>query len=634
MKKSLGILLLLVLAGILLGAGGTYFVHLSTSTNNNDSSNKSRTAIETQRVEKVANMKVKEESTRDPISASTSQSVTAINDPALDKDSFQRKLTIYSYVAGLSERQVAKELLNSLDLASELSRRVLVELQTALIERLATLDPAAAMNFVTKQKDLGREYAAPNSWGLLHSDTLETTARPLRFVRSVFKEWALNDRDSAIRYAKSLKADVKTNALAGILASLTGEPLGTYRRIAKELGDEDQGLDFYLMSLSSKRIDDAKVIWDEIVTLIEPNDQNHLLALILNNVMKQWFQQDGMSVLDQVRSSALNEDLKSGVVAGLLRLAAKENPRQAFQYALKMPRQGVYYQPLYNVVYEWALSDPRAAYQATTGIKQSGPRENLQRHVVSVWATNEPYYFLENLESFPPQMRDSGSASALQSIAQTSPQEAAEIALEHIEGSFGALSYVPTQILQHWIAQDAEAAIQWVVHGPVSEEKRHTWVSALATNLVDTDPRRAFDIAVKQPIAEGTYMPALEAQIIGQIVMQDFDLAVELLPRVREGNSRAQAYSSVGNKYINLGQSSKAVDLGLKLSANEQAQYFQSIVYTWASVDASGLVESFKSLPTTEIRSSLAQTLTSQWMKDNFTEGQLEVLNQYLSDSD
>lgn len=632
MKKSLGILLLLVSSGILLGAGGTYFIHLSTSTDNNDSSNKSRAAIETQRAEKVASVKVKEESTRDPISASTSQSVTAINDPALDKDSFQRKLTIYSYVAGLTERQVAKELLNSVDLAPELSRRVLVELQTALLERLATLNPTAAMNFVTEQKDLGRDYAAPNSWGLRQSDILETPTRPLRFVRSVFKEWALNDRDSAIRDAKSLKADVKSNALAGILASLTGEPLSTYRHIAKELGDEDQGLDFYLMSFSSKRIDDAKTIWDEIVTLVEPNDHNHLLAL--NNVMKQWFQQDGMSVLDQVRSSALNEDLRRSVVDSLLRLAAKENPHQAFQYALNMPRQGVYNQPLYNVVYQWALSDPRAAYQATTGIKQSGPRENLQRHVVSVWATNEPYYFLENLESFPPQMRDSGSASALQTIAQTSPQEAAEIALKHIEGSFGALSYVPTQILQHWIAQDAEAAIQWVVNGPVSEEKRHAWVSALATNLVDTDPRRAFDIAVKQPIAEGTYMPALEAQIIGQIVMQDFDLAVELLPRVREGTSRSQAYSSVGNKYINLGQSSEAVDLGLKLTANEQAQYFQTIVYTWATVDASGLVESFKSLPTTEIRSNLAQTLTSQWMKDNFTEGQLEVLSQYLSDSD
>ncbi|MYD45450.1 MAG: hypothetical protein F4W92_03785 [Gammaproteobacteria bacterium] len=159
----------------------------------------------------------------------------------------------------------------------------------------------------------------------------------------------------------------------------------------------------------------------------------------------------------------------------------------------------------------------------------------------------------------------------------------------------------------------------------------------LATNLVHTDPRRAFDIALQQRILErvgGMYMPALEAQILGQIVYQDFDLAVELLPKKREGSSRSQVYTSVGSNYINLGQSSKAVDLGLKLTANERTQYFQSIAYTWASIDTSGLVESFKNLPTAKIRSNLARTLTSQWMEDNFTEAQLEVLESYLSDSD
>lgn len=635
MKKSLGILLLLVSSGIVLGGGGTYLVHLATSTNDNDTSSAPQTLLESQKNKEVATSRADADKTRAPNSTSNIQSSASIKDPSLEKDSFQRKLAIYSYVAGLSEQQVATELLRSVDHDLELSRSVLVELQTALVERLAALNPTSAMSFVTEQKDLGRDYVSLNSWGVQLSDTLGATTRSMPFIQSTFKEWAMSDRDTAIQNAKSLKAEVKNKALAGILESLSGEPLSMYRSVAKEFGDEEQGLDFYVMSFSSKHLDDAKVIWDEIVTLIKPNDENHLIAL--DNVTQQWFQQDGISVLDQVRSSALNEEVKRSAVVGLLLMAARENPHQAFQYALKMPNQGVYSQPLWNVVSVWAESDPQGAYQAATSIEQSGQRENLQRQVVSVWATNEPYYFLENLDSFPPQIRDLGSSSALQSIAKTSPQEAAEIALEQIDGGFGALSYVPTFILQHWIDQDTEAAIQWVLSGPVSEENRYSWVSALATNLVNTDPRRAFDIALQQPIPEnvgGMYMPALEAQILGQIVYQDFDLAVELLPKVREGNSRSQAYSSVGNKYINLGQSSKAVDLGLKLTANEQEQYFQNIVYTWATIDASSLVESFKNLPTAEIRSNLAQTLTSQWMKDNFTEAQLEVLESYLSDSE
>ena len=635
MKKSLGTLLLLVSAGVVLGGGGTYLVHLATATSDNDPSTVPRTTLSSQKNDEDSTTSTEADKTPDPISTSNNQSVSRINDPSLEKDSFQRKFTIYSYVAGLSEQQVAKELQRSMDHELELSRSVFVEFQTALIERLATLNPISAMTFVTEQRDLGRDFVTLNSWGARLSDSLGITTSSKPFVQRVFKEWALSDRESAIQNAKSLKADVKNNALAGILASLTDEPLTTYRTIAEELGDEELGLDFYVRSFSLRRVDDPKVIWDEIATLIEPYNHNHLEAMA--NVMKQWFQQDGMSVLDQVRASALHADVKDSAVSSLLWMAAEENPHQTFQYALNMPSQGMYSQPLSSVVSVWAKSDPQAAYQAATSIEQSGRRDSLQRQVVSVWAANEPYYFLENLDSFPPQMRDLGSSSALQAIAVTSPQEAAEIALEQIEGGIGALSYVPTSILRHWIDQDTEAAIQWVLNGPVSEENRYSWVSALATNLVNTDPRRAFDIALKQPIPErvgGMYMPALEAQILGQIVYQDFDLAVELLPKVREGSSRSQAYTSVGSNYINLGQSSKAVDLGLKLTANEQTQYFQSIAYTWASIDASGLVESFKNLPTAEIRSNLAQTLTSQWMKDNFTEAQLEVLQSYVSDSD
>ncbi|MYC25347.1 MAG: hypothetical protein F4X56_05450 [Gammaproteobacteria bacterium] len=634
MKKSLGILLLLLSSGFVLGGGATYLVHLATSTNDNDTSMVPDAVVIPQKTEEVSTTRTEADKTLDPISISNGQSAR-INDPSLERDSFQRKLAIYSYVAGLSEQQIAKELDRSADRELELSRIVLVELQTALIERLATLNPTSAMKFVTEQRDLGRDFVALNSWGVQLSETLGATTTSMPFVESVFKEWALSDRIVAVRHAKSLTAEVKDKALAGILASLTGEPLSKYRKIAKELGAEEQGLDFYVRSFSSKRVADAKAVWNELVTIIEPHDTNHLVAL--ETVTQQWFQQDGIRVFDQVRSKALNEDVKRFLVSGLLRSTAMENPHQAFQYALNMPSQGVYSQPLSNVVSVWAEADPQAAYQAATSIEQSGLRESLQRQVVSVWAANEPYYFLENSDSLPPQMLNLGSSSALQAIAETSPQEAAEIALEQIEGGFSALSYVPTYILQHWIDQDTEAAIHWVLNGPVSEEDRYLWVNALATSLVNTDPRRAFDIALQEPIPErvgGMYIPALEAYIIGQIVNEDFDLAVELLPKVREGDSKSQAYVSVGNRYIVRGLSSKALELGLKLTTNDQAQYFQSIAYTWASIDASGLVESFENLPTAEIRSNIAQNLTSQWMIDNFTEAQLEVLESYLSKSD
>ena len=130
------------------------------------------------------------------------------------------------------------------------------------------------------------------------------------------------------------------------------------------------------------------------------------------------------------------------------------------------------------------------------------------------------------------------------------------------------------------------------------------------------------------------FLPSLEMQVFDQIVYSDLDLAIELLPKVPDGESRLDAYSSVGSEHIDQGDSDKALNLGLQLPSEEQANYFESIAYSWASVDPSGLVESIEKLPSQELRASLTHQLSSGWMKENFTDAQLDVLKQYFSESE
>ena len=635
MKNSIAITLVLVSSGIVLGGGSTYLVHLATSTTDSEFSEVAQTEVKRATNEVASTAGDGGNDVHDTILTSSSQFAALIEDPSLNSDSFQRKLVVYSYVAGLPEQQVSKELVRTTGGSSKLAPRVLEEFQTALVARFAILNPVAAMEFAVEQKGMRTDVVIHTPWSSQQNfpQRIETSFMPL--VRNVFKEWALSDLNVAVKNAKSLKSDAKHNALAGILNALAGESLKTYRRIARELGDENQGIDSYVRSFSEKRIENPSAIWAEVVGLIEPSDYNHTFAL--GNIAKQWYQRDGITVLDEINSSSLPDNIKGSTVGQVLSLVATENPEKAFQYALSLPSEGPFSSPLFSVVSTWATSDPHAAYQAVTGMEQSSHRDRLQQIVISNWASTDPYNLLENLELFAPNMRELGSSNALEVIARTSPQEAAEIALERKEGRPGVYSFLPSQIMRHWIQQDVEAAVSWVFNGPVSEEKRHTWLSALATNLVASDPRRAFELALKQPKPDGTmnaYGFPLEGQLVGQIVMQDLDLAVELLPKIRKGFTRSQAYSAVGNKYIDLGDTSKALDLGLELPANEQTTYFQGIAYSWASIDPGGLVESLKSFPTAELRSSLARTMSSQWMKDSFTDTQLDALKQYLSDSD
>ena len=633
MKKAIAISVILLTSGIVIGGGGTYLVHLATSAR--DASMQSPTAVERPSTGKLANVN-DDDNTQEEMFPSDGQVPDVLRDSSLQNNTFQSKLEVYTYVSGLSEQQVSDELQRSMSLSNEVTRRVLGELQVALLERLVFFNPVAATEFALEQEDLDAEFLTLNSWSSFQnsSPTTDTDIVIMPLVQGVFKEWALSDRDTAIDNAKSLNKDAKTNALVGILASLSEESLTTYRTIAKQLGHEKQGFDSYIMSDRTTNVDDPKDIWEEMTNLVDP--ENFEQHQVLTNIAVQWYEQDGIGVIEEINAGSVDASIKSAAVDAVLIAAVKVNPEEAFQYAQTLPSDGYFSGPLREVIRSWALTDPQAAYQAATSIEQSSQREYLQGTVVTVWASNDPYYVLENSETFPMQIRDEGISNAIEKIAQSSPQEAAELALEQGEGFMGALNFMlPTSVMLHWVRQDAEAAENWVFNGPVSEEKRDNWTRAFVSNLVHSDPRRAFELALAHPKAEGglaAWLPALEVQIFDQIIYTDLDLAIDLLPKVPEGESRSSAYSSVAREYINRGNSDKAINLGLQLSSDEQANFFQNIAYTWSSIDPAGLVESFKNIPTPELRSGLAQEFTSGWMKENFTDAQLDELKQYLSD--
>ncbi len=635
MKKTVAIPLILLTSGILLGGGGTYFVHLATSTNGGSDPSQSDHAQQTGGAS--SSMDTEIDDLQDTASVAATDSSGALENPSLHKIAFQRKLAVYSYVAGLSEPQISAELDRTLDSESTLSPLVVTELQTALIERLALLNPVAALEHSIDINDLGADFVIRNPLDNQSYSSISTENERMPFVQSVFKDWALSDLDDAVENAKSLSEEARMNALAGILTTLSGEPLTKHRDIAKALGDEDQGIDAYVMSFRTATVADPKSKWTELLRLVKPD--HRFKTQILGNVAEQWYEKEGLRILDQINATSLDENRKRHLVSRVLGLAATNNPQEAFQYAQTLPTERGYSSSLYTVVNVWAESDPQAAYQAVTRVEQSRERERLQGRVVETWASNEPYYYLENSDKFPSHTREMGISSALETIAQTSPQEAAELALEQKEEGFmSSLSFVlPGVVLDHWVEQDVEAAVNWVLNGPIPDEKRYSWVRALATNLVYSDPRRAFEIALKQPKPEGgieSFLPGIEAEIFDQIIYHDLDLAIELLPKVPEGTSRIAAYSSLGSEYIEQGDSKKAINLGLQLPTEEQASYFEGLIFTWTRIDPSGLVESIKELPTPELRSSLAQQLTTPWRKDDFTDAQLEELKQYIDDSD
>lgn len=634
MKKSLITSILFLSSGIVIGSGGMYLVHISNTANDTSAVADNGIANRANQPPLGDDYELIGESNEHIVI--NEESVASIEDPSLHKDAFQRRLAIYTHVAGLSVPELTSELEEISTGTQKYSHHVRDELQAALVERLVIIKPETAVRFAVAQKVpepdwITQRYGSPYP-------LTEDEPPDMPVLRSVFSDWALSDLKSAIRGAKSLGTDAKSNALEGILASQAGQSLTTHRQIARELGDEERGVDFYVQAFSIGQIEDPEAAWDEVTALLEPDNYRRSQPLL--NIASEWFKQDGFNVLEEINQSAVDTNIKTGVIQQLLWQAAEDNPEQAFQFALKMPSEGGYNLSLTRVVMTWSESDPQAALQAVNNIEQSGLREQLQYIPARSWTRKEPRYVLENLDLFPTSHQDNVRRDAIRSIARDSPKEAAELVLEMTEDMM--VGSIANDIIRAWVEQDVEAAVNWVYNGPGSEESQSSWVSALAVSLVNSDPRRAFDLAIKQELPEGSSFigmgsyqpPGLEAEVIRQIARQDLDLAVELLPRVRDGITKTAAYSSVGDRYIDEGQASKALELGLKLTNEDQLKYFEGIANLWARIDPAGLVESIEQFPSEKIRSSIASVLSNRWIRENFTEEQFDTLKQYLSDAD
>ena len=629
MKESQRIFSMLLFAGIALGGLSMYLVNILVSTNETTETASSNEIPNSRGGSSGEGFRLNHSSLL--YLHSSYISAASLEDPSLHEYSFQLRLAVYSFVAGLPTQELMTELQTISSDVRERSHHVRDELQRALIERLAIVNPHAATEYVVEQFEPisnQSEFVRLQRYLYVKKDTSQ------HMVQTVFKDWATSDLQGAIDSAKKLAIDSKNNALIGTLSALGGESLNIYRQVAKELGDEERGTDAYILSFATNRVNDPRAAWHEVIALYKPNNSSHTRAL--RNITRHWYDQIAFGVLDIVNSSDLEKHVKSDLIVQLLEHAVADEPYQAFQYSLELPSENRDSSATSRVIKTWAVSDPEAAYQAATSIEKSGDREYFQRRVARIWALNEPRDFMDKIESFPPNIREWVTVDAIRVIARVSPEEAAELAVKH--GSGGPNDFLPSSVIGIWIETDLEAALNWVYSTPLDEGKRYTWVSAITNYLVESDPRRAFDIAVKQEIPDinllgmEMFEMGLEAEVIWRICVQDLELAVELLPRVREGKTRTSASTAIGLRYIELGDSKKALNLGLQLTEDSQAGYFESISWTWGNIDPAGLIESIEDFPTKEIRASVASSLTRGSSRQNFSYAQLEILKQYLDD--
>ncbi len=525
------------------------------------------------------------------------------------KSAFERSVALRNLLLESNEAQVVELFSQSKDLVRNDYRN---SIQTVLIQRLAHLNPKRALSRALSMDS--QEYSI---W---------------QFISNVFQEWAHSDLDEAVAHARSLDENWKETALRAIVQERMDLSEEILLAIARDLGNEQVAVGAIAVRKIEDALEDPERAWNELALDLQ-NDSQHIWTIA--RVATTWVEQDGTGVLDQINQSLTNGDTRRWVLRSVLNDVAVSDPAGAFRFALTVDNEQ-YSVIASGVIDTWAQTDPQSALAAASEVEKRTLRRQLEESVVRTWGYSKPREVLDSIDVLPEHLQPTAISTAMSNVARNSPEEAAALVVGMSSGNTRTAAAIA--VVGEWVDGDHEAALEWILNEPTNKEIKAQLLQGILWELVRIDPQLAMDTAVAQPIerddARRTGM-TLEVTVISSLAYSDLDKAIELLPQVRKGPSRLQAYQMVSGAMIRDGDVDEALNLAQQLSESDRESFYMSLASTWARSDPEGLLNSIDRLPSKAVKSRAAMMLLSfNRHQENLSQEQVDHATKLLTDED
>ncbi len=542
---------------------------------------------------------------RDSTPSINAEIPSRIDDIVFPKRTFDLKAGIVFWVATLTDDQIVDLLKQSTETSWHVSYANRTELQTTLLQKLSTTAPARALDFV-----LERDQYQRNS-----------------MIRTVYAAWARDDLNQALERARELDHPDSFYALDAILDARTDLPFERKRDIAIGLRDERHAFYSHFTNLTQDKIENPRDTWYEIVNLASSENVQEEAEDALNRVAIVWFQKRGLEILDEIVSSISEDFDYYFVLDGLFDDLSADRSQEIFDYMMSnLGDRAIEVIRETRLSENWARRDPKNMLAKVKTLPASDFREDLIRLSIRRWADNNPQQIFEQLEQVPPGLREYASERAIDEFTQKSPTAAAQFVLQISDEEMQEqLAYT---LIRTWCEGDAASAKEWVLDLPTNDPIRASMISSLKWRLVSTDPKGAFELALSEPVADGS-----EDSILSRIADDDIQLALELLPQVRE-HRKVSAYAHIGSSLVEQGLSQQALDLANNLDQTEQNEFYQRIAMRWAYYDPKGLLKVFEDFPTfVKSRIAVGIKITNE-VGNYYSEEEIAHVEKHISDKD
>lgn len=534
--------------------------------------------------------------------------VSDLEDLTRFQSHFERTVALNELLQGGTMDSLQANLEQSQSISSTNLRK---SVQQAIVQRLATLNPKAALVQISEMPIGNREL----------------------LLQTVFEEWSLANLDQAIEEARSLDSAGKLSALEGILVSTEQMSHEERRAIARRLGNEWLEIERMEKEIGTEVFEDPEGEWSAFVRENDSSMQNldEAQSKMLVFIASAWIERDGIEVFDRIRESFPSQYPLLETISTVVDELFERNPRLAMELATNIEGIGTGQRSnlTREILTRWAGSAPQDALETVNGIEGRYLRRELQSVVLETWATKDAHSLLRLIGSLPADMQDIALEKALVAMATTAPTEAVEM-LNDISDRHSRTRVAETIAIQ-WSRQDVFGALNWIGGDKQLASMQDHLTQTVFEELATTDPQLAFDTALTYP--PGADGRGMEVQVITTLAFGgDLDRAISLLPETREGETKNHAYESIIYSLLLEDDSMRAndaMDLFVQATKTESVTNIGFMVMNLAWKIPQVLFGSIDELPSPEIRRKVASSLLIHNENNGvFTEDELAELRE------
>ena len=276
-----------------------------------------------------------------------------------------------------------------------------------------------------------------------------------------------------------------SSQLHGILESRDDLSDDVRIEIGRQLGNELVARKMVYQSNTSEATEEPESAWD---TLIGDDLLDTAQTGTLIQVAEAWIAKDGLSVLGKISNTLTAKTPKTPVLTSVIHNLVQADAQAVFDFVRTMEND-TRNTLIVNVVEAWARLDPKSALAAVQSVESKSLRRSLEDSVASTWGSTDPRHVMDSLDLLPEYAQDTAMSSAIASLAQTAPEEAANL-MASMDGSEQRL-ITAFEVLSEWANTDPQAALEWTLNNPEVEDLQTTLLPSILYQVAEKDSQIA-----------------------------------------------------------------------------------------------------------------------------------------------